>query len=250
MGPAALPGKADRPVRGSPAGETLRFEMRADPSEIDAGVAGRADREAATAGAVAPPLDTAAVGGLDVEPSPAAPRGRRRGIVVAGIVIAVAAGVMWAAMKVMGGVGLPQDPSGLRAPAFEMPLLGGGGSQSLAALRGKPVVLNFWASWCGPCKQEAPVLAAAERKWGPKGVVFLGVDSEDATEAALAFEARYGIGYDSVFDPQGRVELTYGVLGFPETFFIRPNGTIVTKYVGPLDEATLEAYVSSMVPAD
>jgi cytochrome c biogenesis protein CcmG, thiol:disulfide interchange protein DsbE len=209
--------------------------MRADPSEIEA-----------KPRAAAPPLvDTA--GGLGLEPAPPG-RGRRRGIVVAGIVVALAVGVMWAAMKVMGGVGLPQDPSGLRAPGFEMPLLGGG-SQSLAALRGKPVVLNFWASWCGPCKQEAPILAAAEKEWGAEGVVFLGVDSEDQTEAAQAFEDEYGIGYDSVFDPQGRLELRYGVLGFPETFFIRPDGTILTKYVGPIDRASLEAYVSSMIPS-
>jgi cytochrome c biogenesis protein CcmG, thiol:disulfide interchange protein DsbE len=178
---------------------------------------------------------------------PRTPGGRRRGIVVATVVIVLSLGVIWAAAKVMGGVGLPADPSGLPAPAFSAPVLGGDASRSLADLRGKPVVLNFWASWCGPCRREAPVLAAAEKQWSARGVVFLGVDSEDATGPAVAFVREFGLGYDSVFDPEGRLELQYGVSGFPETFFIGPDGVIIAKYVGPLDRASIDAYVSSMV---
>jgi cytochrome c biogenesis protein CcmG/thiol:disulfide interchange protein DsbE len=81
------------------------------------------------------------------------------------------------------------------------------------------------------------------------GVVFLGVDSEDTNDAALAFDERYGIEYDSVVDPEGRLEVQYGVLGFPETFFIDAKGVIRAKYVGPIDAASLEAYVSSIAPA-
>jgi cytochrome c biogenesis protein CcmG/thiol:disulfide interchange protein DsbE len=148
----------------------------------------------------------------------------------------------------MGGVGLPSDPTGLRAPAFSMPVLGGDGSRSLAGLRGKPVVLNFWASWCGPCRKEAPVLAAAEKQWSSRGVVFLGVNSEDASGPALAFDREFGLGYESVFDPEGRLELRYGVSGFPETFFVGPDGVIRAKYVGRIDRASLDAYVSAMLP--
>jgi cytochrome c biogenesis protein CcmG/thiol:disulfide interchange protein DsbE len=177
--------------------------------------------------------------------APAAPRGRRRGIAVAAVVVGASIGLLWVSLRVLGGVGLPADPTGLRPPPFTMPLLGGG-SISLADLRGKPVVLNYWASWCGPCKQEAPILAAGSKVWMPKGVVFLGVDSEDTEGAALAFERTFGIRYDSVFDPQGRLELRYGVSGFPETFFIDRSGVIRAKYVGPLDAASLEAYVSQI----
>jgi cytochrome c biogenesis protein CcmG/thiol:disulfide interchange protein DsbE len=157
--------------------------------------------------------------------------------------------LLWAALRVLGGTGLPQDPSGTVAPDFEAPLLQAGGTLALSDLKGKPVVLNFWASWCGPCKQEAPILAAAEKKWRSQGVVFLGVDSEDTDAAALAFDERYGIEYDSVVDPEGRLEVQYGVLGFPETFFIDADGVIRAKYVGPIDAASLEAYVSSIAPA-
>jgi DsbE subfamily thiol:disulfide oxidoreductase len=247
MGPAALPGKADRPLYARARGETLPSEMGADRSEFET-KAGTAvdDRRANSAGpapAGAPPPAEATVPS-GTEP----PRSRRRGIVVATVVIAVALGVIWAAAKVMGGVGLPSDPTGLRAPGFSMPVLGGETTRSLADLRGKPVVLNFWASWCGPCRKEAPVLAAAEKQWSSRGVVFLGVDSEDTTSAALAFDREFGLEYESVFDPQGRLELRYGVSGFPETFFIGPDGVIRAKYVGPIDRASLDAYVSAMLP--
>jgi len=190
--------------------------------------------------------------GQEGGPESEAPRskgGRTRGIVVAVVILAGVLALLWAALRVLGGTGLPQDPSGTPAPDFEAPLLGGGGSLALSDLKGTPVVLNFWASWCGPCKQEAPILAAAEKKWRDQGVVFLGVDAQDNEADALAFDERYGIEYRSVVDPQGRIVVQYGVLGFPESFFIDADGVIRAKYVGPIDEASLEAYVSSIAPA-
>jgi len=179
---------------------------------------------------------------------PARPRGgRTRGIIVAVLLGGTLIGVLGAAMKVKPS-SLSQTPGGRAAPDFTLPLLREEGSSiTLSDLRGKRVLLNFWASWCVPCKQEAPVLAAAWKRWESKGVVFLGVDAQDSKKWAMAFEDKYGIEYQSVVDGTQEIMAKYGVLGFPETFFIGRDGTIVDKYIGPLDEATLEAYLSDLV---
>jgi cytochrome c biogenesis protein CcmG, thiol:disulfide interchange protein DsbE len=179
---------------------------------------------------------------------PAPKRGRSRGVVIGLVVFGLALAMVWVALEARSGGSLGQDPFGRAAPAFDLPVLGDGGkSLALSDLRGKPIVLNFWASWCGPCKAEAPVLAAAEGKWRSKGVVFLGVDAGDTEEDALAFEKRYGIGYDSVVDPQESLAAKYGVFGYPETFFIDGDGVIRAKQVGGLDAQTLDTYVASLV---
>ena len=237
-------GGAVRPVALEGAGAKVIREMGEEKSEFEveevpqaAHVAVREDPEALIDeldGTVRPPVK--------------APRKRTRGIVIAvGILVGVLA-VMWAAIRVLEGTGLSQEPFGETAPAFEGPLLGGGGNLALADLKGTPVVLNFWASWCGPCKEEAPVLAAAEKEWRAKGVVFLGVDSEDTNSDALEFVDDYGIEYRSVTDPQGKIELEYGVTGFPETFFIDANGVIQGKYIGAIDAATLDASITQIAP--
>lgn len=185
---------------------------------------------------------------FEEEDGPTPKRGRGRGVVIGLVVLGLALAMVWVALEARSGGDLGQDPFGQAAPAFDLPVLGAEGkSLALADLKGKPVVLNFWASWCVPCKEEAPVLAAAEQKWRSQGVVFLGVDAEDTEEDALAFEKRYGIGYESVVDPQGTLAAEYGVFGYPETFFIDGDGVIHTKQVGALDAETLDTYVASLV---
>ena len=127
------------------------------------------------------------------------------------------------------------------APSFELDRLGSDGKLSLASLRGKAVVLNFWASWCGPCKEEAPRLQEAALKWAKRGVVVVGVDSQDFTGDARRFARRYGMTYPLVHDGPGKIRDAYGVSGFPETFFVDRRGRIVGDHIqGPVSEDDLE----------
>jgi cytochrome c biogenesis protein CcmG, thiol:disulfide interchange protein DsbE len=142
---------------------------------------------------------------------------------------------------------LGHDPSavdspliGRAAPLFTLRPAGGGEPISLAALRGRPVVLNFWASWCVPCAQEHDVLTAAARALAGR-VTFLGLIYEDGEEAALAALGSTGApAYPSLLDPGDRTAVAYGIYGVPETFFIDAGGRIRDKFVGPLTPAALD----------
>lgn len=129
--------------------------------------------------------------------------------------------------------------AGDEAPGFEAPLLEGEGNLALSDLAGKPVVLNFWASWCGPCRDEAPWFKAAYERFGDR-VHFLGVDINDARSEAIAFVDEYGIEYPSVRDLDGGIKADYGLTGQPETFFIDAEGRIVEHVPGAVpNEAAL-----------
>ena len=117
----------------------------------------------------------------------------------------------------------------------------------LATLKGKPIVLNFWASWCDPCKHEAPLLEAIWQRVQSQGVVFLGVDYDDTQGDGLAFLQTYGITYRSVMDKDGAVAINYGVTGVPETFFIDRRGIIVQKVIGELTQQTLQANIQALL---
>ena len=180
----------------------------------------------------------------------AAGSSRRTGILVLlGIVVAMVL-VFVAAMSSKGrptdGV-LPADPAGYAAPTLSLPRLDGGGQFTLADLNGKPVVVNFWASWCTTCKAEAATLAAAEKKWRDKGVIFVGIDSEDTNAPAAAYEKQYGVEYASVVDPTKSTSSAWRVTGFPETFFVGADGRIVSKFISSIDETTLDEHIAQIV---
>jgi cytochrome c biogenesis protein CcmG/thiol:disulfide interchange protein DsbE len=121
------------------------------------------------------------------------------------------------------------------APTFTLHRLGADGTLALGALRGKVVLLNFWASWCVPCKREAAVLERSWRRWREQGVVFVGVDAQDFGSDAQRFVLRHGITYPNVHDGPGTTSANYGVSGFPETWFVDRRGRLVVEHVsGPL----------------
>ena len=123
------------------------------------------------------------------------------------------------------------------APGFTLERLDGEGELSLASLRGRAVVLNFWASWCGPCKDETPLLQAASERWRGKGVAFVGVDVKDFRGDARDFMARYGVTYPNVYDGKGSTVGRYGVTGFPETYFVDAEGRVRYRIAGPVEDA-------------
>jgi cytochrome c biogenesis protein CcmG/thiol:disulfide interchange protein DsbE len=134
---------------------------------------------------------------------------------------------------------IPSTMVGKPAPEFSLTLFDGR-TVRLSDFRGKVVFLNFWASWCPPCRDEAPLIEAAWRRYQTQGVVFLGVDIQDTEEAARAFLQEFRISYMNGRDARNRIAIDYGVYGIPETYFIDPGGRITAKYVGAL-EATILA---------
>jgi peroxiredoxin len=116
------------------------------------------------------------------------------------------------------------------APDFTLHRLDNGAMVDLKSLRGKPVVLNFFASWCEPCKGEAPVLESAWRKYRSQ-VVFLGIDYHDVTSDGRRFLRAHDITYPTVADGSGDVADRYGVTGVPETYFINAQGRLVGSHI-------------------
>ncbi len=111
----------------------------------------------------------------------------------------------------------------------------------LASLKGMPVILNFWASWCVPCQHEAPLLQATWQQVQRQGIVLLGIDFQDTQSDGLKFLQTYGITYRNVVDGTGATAINYGVTGVPETFFLNRQGVIVSKVIGELTEQTIQS---------
>lgn len=135
---------------------------------------------------------------------------------------------------------------GSPAPPFALRTLDGERRIGSADLRGSPAVVNFWASWCEPCKDEAPELVRAHADHGGD-VRFLGVSILDGREEAAAFAARYGIPYPSVRDPSGSVSRRYGVTGVPETVFVDRDGRVVGVFIGAFPAGRLDEIMRDLV---
>jgi cytochrome c biogenesis protein CcmG/thiol:disulfide interchange protein DsbE len=176
-------------------------------------------------------------------PPAAAPRPRvNKRVLVVGLVVVIPL------LSVLV-LNLGRDPHSVRsplvgrpAPPFSLVPAGGGDPVSLESLRGRAVVVNFWATWCVPCFQEHGALTGAARAF--RDVRFLGVVYEDEEARIRAFLRERGTAYPTLMDPGGKAAMAYGVFGVPETFFIDAEGRIIEKYAGPLDPDTIAALIA------
>ena len=160
------------------------------------------------------------------------------------IIAAVAVGFL-----IILGYGLrTQSGSPIGAPAsdFTLPLFDGG-ELSLADQLGSVVVVNFWASWCVPCRVEAPALERLWQEYEDRGVVFVGVNYKDVESKATSFIKEFDVTYPNGSDSYNRISAAYRITGVPETFLIARDGRLLEWWVGPLTEAGLRAALEEVL---
>jgi cytochrome c biogenesis protein CcmG/thiol:disulfide interchange protein DsbE len=152
------------------------------------------------------------------------------------------------------GYGLTRDPRridsplpGRAAPDFALPTLAPGDSIKLSELRGNVVVVNFWASWCIPCRDEHPVLLDASRTYTPRGVKFVGIAYNDKPEDSQRWLNELGSAYPSLVDNGARTAIDYGVSGVPETFIMDKQGVVAFKKFGPITTGEITQKLDSLL---
>ena len=169
-----------------------------------------------------------------------------RSVLLVGLVLAaVLVGILF--------MGLGKNPAEIRtpligkpAPPFALRQVGTTNTIDISQFRGKPLVVNFWATWCGPCWEEHPVLVANARLL-QNDVQFLGVVFQDKEDKILGFLQQRGEGYPTVVDEAGKTAIAYGVGGIPETYFIDADGVIQSKYTGPLTSDILQQHLRKVM---
>jgi len=137
--------------------------------------------------------------------------------------------------------------TGAPAPEFSLPVIvNGNGTLSLQALRGRAVYLNFFASWCGPCKQEVPYIGKLSKEYARHNVVVVGVDELEPADKAKEFAAQYHLPYRVTLDDNGDVGGSYGLIGLPMHVFIARNGTVAAYRIGEISEAQLRKQLQAL----
>ena len=152
-----------------------------------------------------------------------------------------------------GGLGVNNKPGEVEiqtehARDFTVALMDGN-VLSLSDLRGKVVMVDFWASWCPPCRQESPVLVQVYDEYSDRDVEFVGIDIWDSPDAARDYVRDKGLVYPNAIDAQGVIAIDYGVRGIPEKYFIGKDGVLFKKLVGPTDAVTLRATLDELLVA-
>ncbi len=157
-------------------------------------------------------------------------------------IIAVCVAGSLTAIGVIGSTsGQPSRPAVVAAPAFSLPLLGDDSGQqvTLSKYRGQPLIVNFFASWCGPCKTETPLLAEFYRSEQGKKLALVGLDENDTVTNATSFTRADGVSYPVGWDPHFAVGTAYGVIALPQTFFLNARHQIVDRVFGKVTLASL-----------
>ena len=135
---------------------------------------------------------------------------------------------------------------GKPAPSFSMPLLGGGEFKT-EDHQGTPMIINFWASWCPPCRQESPGFERVWQRYREQGIQIVGVDIQDTAEDALGYVREFGLSFPNGRDTDGKITVEYGVIGLPVTFFIGADGMVEGRWVGALPEERLEGWAEALM---
>ena len=169
-----------------------------------------------------------------------------RGIVVVGIVLL---------LLVSGGsVGGEEKPSGPLVPGQPAPAFSAhdpdGKTIALQDYQGRPVIINFWATWCGPCRQEMVVLQAVYEAHKAAGLAILAVsqDQQDRAETVRAYWATLGLTFLPLLDPDGSVAVPYSVFLLPSTVFVHPSGAVAAVHLGPMTQAQMERHLKAILP--
>jgi cytochrome c biogenesis protein CcmG/thiol:disulfide interchange protein DsbE len=174
---------------------------------------------------------------------------RKSAIAIAGLVIVGFLGVLvWGMLNKqpitgLSGITMVNRP----APDFILTTFKGT-TISLEDLRGKPVVINFWASWCPPCRIEAPLIERTWRTYKNRGLIFLGVNIQDRKQDALNYIREFAITYPNGPDPTGEISIDYGVSGLPVTFFVSGDGEVVRRWVGAIEKSVLISSIEEIMP--
>jgi thiol-disulfide isomerase/thioredoxin len=136
------------------------------------------------------------------------------------------------------------------APNFEIESFTSDKAIALVDFEGQGLVINFWASWCHPCREEMPALESAWQKYQDQGVVFIGVNGSDNKEEGAGFLQEYGVTFPNGLDPDGKVMDAYRIQGLPSTWFVNGDGQVVKKVYGPLDLAALDEAIALILPGE
>jgi len=164
-------------------------------------------------------------------------------MLIAGFTIFLAIGVMGTTTATSRS---GKELVGKKAPSFVAPKVGGQ-LVSLENYKNKPLVLNFWASWCPPCRDETPGMERIWRKYEDQGVVILGINVQDGEKEAERYISEFGVTFSNALDLDGSITVDYGVTGLPVTFFIDNDSVVTGRWVGSISEDRLDNWVSNLL---